>query len=140
MKLESPIAAAAADLSLSEWWMPFTANRAFKAAPRLLSRAEGMYYYTPEGRQLIDGTAGLWCVNAGHCRAPIVEAVQRQDTQTFVFVRESATRFRRADVKLGRQAEGRVEILQGLKEGQEVVVAGGFILKSELFKEQLAGD
>ena len=81
MKLESPIAAAAADLSLSEWWMPFTANRAFKAAPRLLSRAEGMYYYTPEGRQLIDGTAGLWCVNAGHCRAPIVEAVQRQAAQ-----------------------------------------------------------
>ena len=69
-----------------------------------------------------------------------LEAVQRQDTQTFVFVRESATRFRRADVKLGRQAEGRVEILQGLKEGQEVVVAGGFILKSELFKDQLAGD
>jgi len=69
-----------------------------------------------------------------------LEAVQRQDTQTFVFVRESATRFRRADVKLGRQAEGKVEILQGLKEGQEVVVAGGFILKSELFKEQLAGD
>ena len=81
MKLESPIAAAAADLSLSEWWMPFTANRAFKAAPRLLARAEGMYYYTPEGRQLIDGTAGLWCVNAGHCRAPIAEAVARQATQ-----------------------------------------------------------
>ena len=69
-----------------------------------------------------------------------LEAVQRQDTQTFVFVRESATRFRRADVRLGRQAEGRVEILQGLREGEEVVVAGGFILKSELFKEQLAGD
>jgi beta-alanine--pyruvate transaminase len=81
MKLESPIAAAAADLSLSEWWMPFTANRAFKAAPRLLARAEGMHYYTPEGRQLIDGTAGLWCVNAGHCRAPIAEAVARQAAQ-----------------------------------------------------------
>ena len=81
MKLESPIAAAAADLSLSEWWMPFTANRTFKSAPRLLARAEGMHYWTPEGRQLIDGTAGLWCVNAGHCRAPIVEAVQRQAAQ-----------------------------------------------------------
>jgi len=81
MKLESPIAAAAADLSLSEWWMPFTANRAFKAAPRLLARAEGMHYWTPEGRQLIDGTAGLWCVNAGHCRAPIAEAVARQAAQ-----------------------------------------------------------
>jgi beta-alanine--pyruvate transaminase len=81
MKLESPIAAAAADLSLSEWWMPFTANRTFKSAPRLLARAEGMHYWTPEGRPLIDGTAGLWCVNAGHCRAPIVEAVQRQAAQ-----------------------------------------------------------
>jgi beta-alanine--pyruvate transaminase len=81
MKLESPIAAAAADLSLSEWWMPFTANRAFKAAPRLLARAEGMHYWTPEGRQLIDGTAGLWCVNAGHCRVPIAEAVARQAAQ-----------------------------------------------------------
>jgi beta-alanine--pyruvate transaminase len=81
MKLESPIAAAAADLSLSEWWMPFTANRTFKSAPRLLARAEGLHYWTPEGRQLIDGTAGLWCVNAGHCRAPIVEAVQRQAAQ-----------------------------------------------------------
>jgi multidrug efflux pump subunit AcrA (membrane-fusion protein) len=69
-----------------------------------------------------------------------LEAVQRQDTQTFVFVRESADTFRRADVKLGRQADGKVEVTQGLGEGQEVVVSGGFILKSELFKEQLAGD
>jgi len=60
------------------FWMPFTANRQFRAAPRLLSRAEGMYYWTPEGRQVLDGTAGLWCVNAGHCRPKIVEAVRRQ--------------------------------------------------------------
>src|SRR5687768_9564843 len=60
------------------FWMPFTANRQFRAAPRLLSRAEGMYYWTPEGRQVLDGTAGLWCVNAGHCRPRIVEAVRRQ--------------------------------------------------------------
>ncbi|HPE01711.1 MAG TPA: aspartate aminotransferase family protein [Burkholderiaceae bacterium] len=58
--------------------MPFTANRQFKAAPRLLARAEGMHYYTPEGRPVLDGTAGLWCVNAGHGRREIVEAVQRQ--------------------------------------------------------------
>jgi beta-alanine--pyruvate transaminase len=58
--------------------MPFTANRQFRAAPRLLSRAEGMHYWTPEGRQVLDGTAGLWCVNAGHCRPKIVEAVRRQ--------------------------------------------------------------
>ena len=60
------------------FWMPFTANRQFRAAPRLLARAEGMYYWTPEGRQVLDGTAGLWCVNAGHCRPKIVEAVRRQ--------------------------------------------------------------
>jgi len=60
---------------LEAFWMPFTSNRQFKAQPRLLARADGMYYYTPEGRQILDGTAGLWCVNAGHCRKPIVEAI-----------------------------------------------------------------
>lgn len=65
-------------LEASAFWMPFTANRQFKKAPRLLARAEGMYYWTPEGRQILDGVAGLWCVNAGHCRPKIVEAVQRQ--------------------------------------------------------------
>ncbi len=58
------------------WWMPFTANRAFKANPRLLASADGMYYRTPEGRTVLDGTAGLWCCNAGHNRRPIVEAIQ----------------------------------------------------------------
>ncbi|OGA62682.1 MAG: hypothetical protein A3G81_15535 [Betaproteobacteria bacterium RIFCSPLOWO2_12_FULL_65_14] len=67
-----------ADLERSAFWMPFTANRQFKKAPRLLARAEGMYYWTPDGRQILDGTAGLWCVNAGHCRPKIVEAVKRQ--------------------------------------------------------------
>jgi beta-alanine--pyruvate transaminase len=66
------------DLEQAAFWMPFTANRQFKKAPRLLARAEGMYYWTPEGRQVLDGTAGLWCVNAGHCRPKIVEAVKRQ--------------------------------------------------------------
>src|SRR4026209_475538 len=65
-------------LEQSAFWMPYTATRQFKKAPRLLSRAEGMYYWTPEGRQVLDGTAGLWCVNAGHCRPKIVEAVKRQ--------------------------------------------------------------
>ena len=60
---------------MKSFWMPFTSNRQFKSAPRLLSRAEGMYYYTPEGREILDGTAGLWCVNAGHCRKPIVDAI-----------------------------------------------------------------
>jgi beta-alanine--pyruvate transaminase len=67
-----------AGLEQSAFWMPFTANRQFKKNPRLLARAEGMYYWTPEGRKVLDGTSGLWCVNAGHCRPKIVEAVQRQ--------------------------------------------------------------
>ena len=64
--------------ALDAFWMPFTANKAFKAHPRLLARAEGMYYWTPGGERLLDGTAGLWCVNAGHGRAEITAAIQRQ--------------------------------------------------------------
>jgi len=63
---------------LEAFWMPFTANRQFKAAPRLLTRAEGMYYWSHDGRKILDGTAGLWCVMAGHGRREIVEAVSRQ--------------------------------------------------------------
>jgi len=63
---------------LEAFWMPFTANRQFKAAPRLLARAEGMHYWTADGRQILDGVAGLWCVNAGHGRREITEAVSRQ--------------------------------------------------------------
>ena len=54
---------------LAAFWMPFTNNRAFKQQPRLLASAEGMHYRTPGGRTVLDGTAGLWCVNAGHGRA-----------------------------------------------------------------------
>ena len=60
--------------------MPFTANRQFKAAPRLLASAEGMHYTTVDGRKVLDGSAGLWCVNAGHGRAQIAAAVERQLT------------------------------------------------------------
>ncbi len=66
-----------ATLENSPYFMPFSMNRAFKKAPRMLARAEGMYYYTADGRKIIDGTSGLWCVNAGHCRKPIVEAIQK---------------------------------------------------------------
>ena len=61
---------------LSAFWMPFTDNRYFKAQPRLLASAAGMYYRTPDGREVLDATAGLWCSNAGHCREPIVEAIR----------------------------------------------------------------
>ena len=64
--------------SLDAFWMPFTANRQFKAAPRQLVAAEGMYYAADDGRRILDGTAGLWCVNAGHGRREISEAVGRQ--------------------------------------------------------------
>ena len=72
---------AATGLEASAFWMPYTANRQFKKSPRLLARAEGMYYWTADGRQVLDGQAGLWCVNAGHCRPKIVAAVQKQVAQ-----------------------------------------------------------
>lgn len=64
--------------SLQPYWMPFSPNKEFKAEPRLFARAEGMYFYTPEGRQVIDASSGLFCVAAGHCRKEIAEAVYRQ--------------------------------------------------------------
>jgi beta-alanine--pyruvate transaminase len=63
---------------LESYWLPFTPNRAFKAAPRLIARAKDMHYYTPDGRAVLDGTAGLWCTNAGHNRDPIVAAIRAQ--------------------------------------------------------------
>ena len=63
---------------LDAYWMPFTANRQFKKAPRLLARSEGMYYWDDKGRQILDGVAGLWCVNAGHGRPRIVQAIAAQ--------------------------------------------------------------
>jgi beta-alanine--pyruvate transaminase len=64
--------------ALEAFWMPFTANRQFKNQPRLLARAEGMHYWTPDGRKVLDGCAGLWCVNAGHGRKEITAAVSEQ--------------------------------------------------------------
>ena len=63
---------------LNAFWMPFTANRQFKKNPRMFVAAKDMHYTTADGRQVLDGTAGLWCCNAGHCRPRIVEAIQRQ--------------------------------------------------------------
>ncbi|UUX94300.1 aspartate aminotransferase family protein [Aquabacterium sp. J223] len=67
--------------ALDAYWMPFTANRQFKAAPRLLVRAEGMHYWTDDGRRILDGAAGLWCVNAGHGRPRIAQAIAEQAGQ-----------------------------------------------------------
>jgi beta-alanine--pyruvate transaminase len=63
---------------LAAYWMPFTANRAFKKAPRMLAGAKDMHYITTDGRKIIDAAAGMWCTNAGHGRAPISEAIARQ--------------------------------------------------------------
>ncbi len=65
-------------LELEHFWMPFTDNRRFKRAPRMVASASGMYYTTTEGRQVLDGLATLWCVNAGHCRPKVVEAIRKQ--------------------------------------------------------------
>jgi len=62
---------------LSAFWMPFTDNRGFKAHPRMFVSAEGMHYTAADGHKVLDGTGGLWCVNAGHCRPEIVEAIRR---------------------------------------------------------------
>lgn len=62
---------------LAAYWMPFTANRAFKANPRQLVHAKDMHYTSGDGRSILDATAGLWCANAGHCRTPIVEAIRK---------------------------------------------------------------
>lgn len=63
---------------LNAFWMPFTANRQFKKNPRMFVAARDMHYTTADGRQVLDGTAGLWCCNAGHCRPKITEAIQKQ--------------------------------------------------------------
>jgi beta-alanine--pyruvate transaminase len=63
---------------LDAFWLPFTPNRAFKRAPRLIARAKNMHYFTPDGRAVLDGLAGLWCSNAGHNRDPIVAAIREQ--------------------------------------------------------------
>ncbi len=74
----TPPATQPAANNLEAFFMPFTANRQFKKNPRMLAKAKGVHYWTPEGRKIIDGTAGLWCVNAGHGREEIKAAIARQ--------------------------------------------------------------
>ena len=66
------------EMKTDAFWMPFTPNRTFKAAPRIVESAEGIYLTEKSGRQIIDATAGLWCVNAGHCRSEIADAIHQQ--------------------------------------------------------------
>ena len=90
---------------LDAYWMPFTANRQFKSAPRLVSKAEGMYFTTPEGRRVLDGVAGLWCVNAGHSRSRITQAIQAQAAEL-----DFAPPFQMAHPKVFELAERLVEL------------------------------
>src|SRR6202051_1867425 len=71
-------AAATAPNDLESYWLPFTPKRSFKRAPRMIVRAKDMHYYTADNRAVLDGTAGLWCTNAGHNRDPIVAAIKAQ--------------------------------------------------------------
>jgi len=66
------------DAQLQPYWMPFTANKEFKREPRMIARAEGLYFYTPDGRKIIDASSGLFCSAAGHCRTEITQAVAEQ--------------------------------------------------------------
>src|SRR3954466_12690385 len=74
----APTSTPSAPNDLESFWMPFTANRQFKRDPRMFVAAKDMHYRTSDGQEVLDGTAGLWCVNAGHARPRIVAAVQRQ--------------------------------------------------------------
>ena len=96
--------------NMDAYWMPFTANRQFKKAPRLLAKSSGMHFWTPEGREILDGVAGLWCVNAGHTRPKIVKAIAEQAAEL-----DFAPPFQMAHPKAFELAEKLVEITpQGL--------------------------
>jgi beta-alanine--pyruvate transaminase len=100
MSSNRSVAGAADTLKLDAYWMPFTGNRAFKKSPRMIERAEGMYFFTPDGRKVLDAIAGLWCVNAGHCHPKIVAAIQQQAATL-----DYATAFQMGHPKVFRLAE-----------------------------------
>lgn len=111
------------DFSLDAFWMPFTANRQFKSAPRLLVGAKDMHYIAEDGRRILDGTSGLWCVNAGHCRTRIVEAVKKQvETMDYspAFQMGHPGAFRVAE-RLARLAPGDLDRVFYTNSGSEAV-------------------
>jgi beta-alanine--pyruvate transaminase len=96
--------------NMDAYWMPFTANRQFKKAPRLLAKSKGMFFWTPEGREILDAAAGLWCVNAGHARPKIVQAIAEQAAEL-----DFAPPFQMAHPKAFELAEELIKITpQGL--------------------------
>jgi beta-alanine--pyruvate transaminase len=120
---DAPLKTASGVNDLSAFWMPFTPNRQFKAAPRMIDGASGMYYHTPDGRQVLDATAGLWCVNAGHCRPSIVAAIQAQAAELdyappFQFAHPAAFTLAR---RLAAMAPGDLEHVFFCNSGSEAV-------------------
>ena len=111
------------DYDLQALWKGFTSNRQFKAAPRMFVSAKDMHYTTDDGRQVLDGTAGLWCVNAGHCRRPIVDAIKRQlDTMDYspAFQMGHPGEFRVADL-IAQLAPGDLDHVFFANSGSEAV-------------------
>ncbi|MCE9651005.1 MAG: aspartate aminotransferase family protein [Parvibaculum sp.] len=78
MSADTAVEGIATPNDLESNWLPFTPNRQFKREPRLLARAKDVFYYKPDGTEVLDATAGLWCCNAGHCRDEVVQAIQHQ--------------------------------------------------------------
>src|SRR5450631_2526793 len=119
----APTSSELAPNDLEAFWLPYTANRAFKKNPRMVARARDMFYYTPEGKTVIDGTAALWCCNAGHNRAPIVAAIQKQAAEldfapTFQFAHPAA--FRLA-TRIAAMAPGDLDHVFFANSGSEAV-------------------
>ena len=81
MKIDTSLNSTTNKLNLDNYWLPFTPNRQFKENPDLISNASGHHYYLEGGRKILDAISGLWCVNAGHCRTPIVDAIKKQVTE-----------------------------------------------------------
>src|SRR5215470_11574592 len=138
--MPSPTSPAALTRSdLEALWLPFTANRQFKAAPRLLARASGMYYWTDDGREILDGVAGLWCVNAGHARPKIVEAIQREAAEL-----DFAPPFQMALPYHRVRGEGQRTRLIGRERGYHGVnfggiSVGGMVANRKMFGTMLSG-
>ncbi|MBW8893953.1 MAG: aspartate aminotransferase family protein [Burkholderiales bacterium] len=126
-----------ADVSnLDAYWMPFTANRQFKQAPRLLTSADGMFFRDDKGREVLDGIAGLWCVNAGHNRSKIVKAIQDQAAELDLL--KMAIAYHRVRGEGARtRLIGRERGYHGVNFGG--ISVGGMVANRKMFGSLLAG-
>ena len=116
---------------LAAHWMPFTANRAFKKAPRLLAGAKDMHYFTVDGRSIIDAASGMWCTNAGHGRAQIAAAIAQQ-AATLDFAPPFQFGIPQAFELASRIADLAPEGLDDVVEGEFEFDEGGFVLPRQM--------